>query len=213
MEHVNIWDMCFSLAWEAFIEGSIPIGAVIVDERMNILVTGRNRIYRDAADSLPGKISHAEMNALYKFNQSQIYPPNPRTCTLFSTMEPCSMCLGATIFSNIRTIFYAAEDSYAGGIHENRLPQYIERRLSARNTPPTHYDSIQIVLQTVYLLEKSAQSIVKKNDSLDLWSIRYPRAVELGKQFFKENILRDLANHGASFAYVKSIIISHLERG
>lgn len=122
------------------------------------------------------------------------------------------MCLGATVFSNIRTIVYAAEDSYAGAIHENCLSHYIRSRITAELSPPHNYDNIQIVLQTVYLLEKSSQSLVKKNNSLELWAMRYPDAVKLGKQLFLKNILRDLANQGKSFNEAKAIILSNFER-
>ena len=44
--------------WEAFKNGSIPIGAVITDEIGNIISTGRNRIYE--IDTLNTKIAHAE---------------------------------------------------------------------------------------------------------------------------------------------------------
>lgn len=209
----EIWNQCFDLAWTAFVEGSIPIGCVIVDNQDNVLAKGRNHIYDNSSTALPGKISHAEMNALYFFNQQNYSKQlDPRQCKLFSTMEPCIMCLGATAFSNIRTVFYAAEDLYAGALHEQLLPRYVTDRITSYHCAPKHYDKLQIVMQTVYLLEKAAESLVKPNNSLELWSKRYPDAVELGKTYYLQGTLRNFASNGDAFADVKERIVFDLER-
>ena len=39
------WKAAFELGWESLKCGSIPIGAVIIDETGNIISQGRNRIY------------------------------------------------------------------------------------------------------------------------------------------------------------------------
>lgn len=39
------WQVSFEQGWQAFKKGSIPIGAVIIDETSNIISIGRNKIY------------------------------------------------------------------------------------------------------------------------------------------------------------------------
>lgn len=120
------------------------------------------------------------------------------------------MCTGAAVFSNIRTIKYAAVDLYAGGLHEGNLPEYIKNRLSSYQDAPSGYDEIQIVMQTVYLLEKSNESKVKKNNSLELWSKFYENAVNLGKCYYLNNRLRSLAEQQVPFSKVKALIYNDL---
>ena len=96
--------------WEAFKNGSIPIGAVITDENGNIISTGRNRIYEHGA--LNPKIAHAETECLSKLDLSKY--PDVKKYTLFTCMEPCPMCFGTFVMSNFRKLRIAAKDSYGG---------------------------------------------------------------------------------------------------
>src|SRR5205823_5355576 len=43
------WREAFRLAWEAFGAGTIPIGAVVVDEKGTVVARGRNRVFETAA--------------------------------------------------------------------------------------------------------------------------------------------------------------------
>lgn len=60
------WKIAFMHGWEAFKNGSIPIGAVITDETGNILSAGRNRMYEYG--TLNPKIAHAETECLLKLD-------------------------------------------------------------------------------------------------------------------------------------------------
>ena len=42
--------------WEAYAAGTIPVGAVIVDERGEVVSRGRNRIFDDASGAQLGAI-------------------------------------------------------------------------------------------------------------------------------------------------------------
>ena len=57
---------------------------------------------------------HAELNALLaaKF----LLGRRPEGVVLYATLEPCAMCLGAIIFSGIRTLVYGASDPAGGAI-------------------------------------------------------------------------------------------------
>lgn len=40
----SVWQTCLEQAWEAFVNGSLPIGAVIVGAAGQVLAVGRNRL-------------------------------------------------------------------------------------------------------------------------------------------------------------------------
>ncbi len=108
------WRASFHLAWTAFAAGTIPVGAVIVDEAGRIAAEGRNRIFDDAA--LAGQLSatrlaHAELNALAQLSNFRRWD----TCTLYTTLEPCPLCVTATSVASVGRIVYAGSDPYSGG--------------------------------------------------------------------------------------------------
>lgn len=108
------WRASFHLAWAAFAAGTIPVGAVVVDETGRIAAEGRNRIFDDAA---PGgqlaatRLAHAELNALAQLSNNRRWD----TCTLYTTLEPCPLCVTATSVASVGRIVYAGSDPYSGG--------------------------------------------------------------------------------------------------
>jgi tRNA(adenine34) deaminase len=90
------WRTCLDLAWEAHCAGSLPIGAVVIDEQGNVIAKGRNRLAEadEAAPHLAGtpyltsiRLAHAEVNALLQLGyRSQ----GPRSA-LLTTTEPCPL--------------------------------------------------------------------------------------------------------------------------
>lgn len=90
-------------AQAAFVMGEVPIGAVLVQEG-NILVKAHNLVEtrRDAT-------AHAEMLCLQKASQVLQNWRLLKT-TLYSTLEPCSMCAGAMLLARVERLIYAAPD-------------------------------------------------------------------------------------------------------
>jgi tRNA(adenine34) deaminase len=87
------WREVLILGWEAYEAGSIPVGAVVVDDGGAILARGRNRIFEDPREGrLAGsRLAHAEINALAQLRAPATY----EGATLYSLLEPCHLCLGA----------------------------------------------------------------------------------------------------------------------
>jgi tRNA(adenine34) deaminase len=90
------------LAGEA---GEKPIGAVIV---LNRQVIGRGRAQHLERHS---GIAHAEMNALLQAEQT-IYAHKHDGCVIYTTLEPCVMCLGAIVMSDVDHIVFALADHW-----------------------------------------------------------------------------------------------------
>ena len=95
-------------AQHAFREKEVPIGAVIVDADGVILATSRNQV--EAKNDVT---AHAEISCIRKAAQIK---KNWRLsdCTLYSTLEPCPMCMGAIQASRITKVVYGAPDIRMG---------------------------------------------------------------------------------------------------
>jgi tRNA(Arg) A34 adenosine deaminase TadA len=124
----------FELAWEAFRVGTIPVGAVVADASGEIVARGRNRIFEEEAPSgqLAGTyLAHAELNALVGLPllgaRDGRGPFDEHV--LYTTLEPCALCVGAALMMMVGEVRYASTDHYGGGRelrlenpHTARLP-------------------------------------------------------------------------------------------
>jgi tRNA(adenine34) deaminase len=95
------------LAHEARQTGNLPIGAVITLDG-KIVAEGKNAIW--APVLAPNR--HAEIEAL------EALPPDLRgqagKMTLYTTLEPCLMCLGAILVYHVGRVVFGAYDSRGG---------------------------------------------------------------------------------------------------
>jgi tRNA(adenine34) deaminase len=182
------WQECFSLAIESFKKGSIPIGAVIVNLKGEVVARGRNLIKETTCEKdevCNHNLAHAEINALLKVKEA--LHPEIRSYTLYTTMEPCPACFGAIIMSNIKAFVFASRDAWAGS------SQLKNHYISSKNTkiegPILILEDIQIALQTVYELSHYGSSRVIESFATD--SIK---GVKLGKYLYQQDILTPLFN-------------------
>jgi tRNA(adenine34) deaminase len=107
MDDLQAMQAALDEARQAAEAGEVPIGAVVVSEGA-IVARGQNRVLRDVDPT-----AHAEIVAL-RAAAAAIGNYRLMGCTLFVTLEPCSMCAGAMIHSRIDRLVYAAADPKAG---------------------------------------------------------------------------------------------------
>jgi len=122
-----IWRAAFEEAWAAYRTGTVPVGAVLVDRDGAIVARGRNRIFDSAVlGQIAGsRLAHAEVNALLGLAGSSL---DPRALALFTTAEPCPLCVGAIVMANVREIHYAAREPFAGSIAVLRATAYMRSK-------------------------------------------------------------------------------------
>jgi tRNA(adenine34) deaminase len=84
--------------------GELPIGAVLV-VRGQIVSRGRNG--NRAARS---QLQHAEMAAL--LGGGPMLWEHYRDAVLFTTVEPCPMCLGAAVMADVPHVVFAVDDAH-----------------------------------------------------------------------------------------------------
>tara|TARA_Y100001936_G_scaffold245736_1_gene288279 strand:- start:7035 stop:7496 length:462 start_codon:yes stop_codon:yes gene_type:complete len=95
------------LAKQAGEMGEVPVGAVVV--RDNIIIgRGYNRPITTSDPT-----SHAEIIAL---REAALYLCNYRllNCTMYVTLEPCIMCIGAIFHARIARLIYGTKDPKTG---------------------------------------------------------------------------------------------------
>lgn len=177
------WKVSFEEAWEAYCNGSLPIGAALVDSNHNIISRGRNRINETIApkkEICNNKLSHAEMNVLLKIDKDQKLHED---YTLYTTTEPCVLCFGAIVMSGVRNVIYAAKDPLSGGTQLNHADiALIQEREIRVNQDSEILGYIQRVIRADYVLrnlDEERASRLLKYEAID-----YEPAIELGRKWY-----------------------------
>ncbi|ARV11615.1 tRNA-specific adenosine deaminase [Gilvibacter sp. SZ-19] len=99
-------------AQEAYRQGEIPVGAVVVAGG-TIIARAHN-----LTETLTDVTAHAEMQAITAA-ANYLGGKYLHDCTLYVTLEPCQMCGGALYWSQISRIVYGARDMERGCINLN----------------------------------------------------------------------------------------------
>ena len=106
-EDLRFMDEALALAREAFDDGEVPVGCVIV-RRGEIVGRGRNR--RETGKTALG---HAEIEAISDACRN-LGGWRLWECTLYVTLEPCPMCAGAIVNARIPRVVFGASDAKCG---------------------------------------------------------------------------------------------------
>ena len=94
-------------AAEAADAGEVPVGAVVAIGG-KIIASGQNRSLRDA-----DPCAHAEIGALRAAGAETANYRLP-DATLYVTLEPCAMCLGAAVLARVARVVFGAYDPKSG---------------------------------------------------------------------------------------------------
>ena len=99
-----------------------PFGAVITDKAGNIIATGNNQVLKNNDPTAHAEIM-AIRNACKKLNTYDL-----SNYILYTSCEPCPMCLSAIIWSNIKEIYYACtrEDAANIGFRDDLIYEYLK---------------------------------------------------------------------------------------
>jgi tRNA(Arg) A34 adenosine deaminase TadA len=107
-DHYIFMAMALEEARKAYARAEVPVGAVLVGEEGKVLGRGSN-----APISLCDPTAHAEIQALREAAKAV---KNYRLAgtTLYVTLEPCTMCLGAMVQARILRLVFGASDPKSG---------------------------------------------------------------------------------------------------
>jgi tRNA(adenine34) deaminase len=189
------WRACVEQAWEAYRAGSLPIGAVVADAEGRILSVGRNRIHERSGP--PGavygrKLAHAELNALLSFEGEE----DPRVSVLYTSTEPCPLCVGAARMADVGGLRYASREPWAGSAAMFETVPYL-RRANLGLVGPKNL-RLEAVL-AVLLVERYLRLEPKVLPSfLKLYEEVMPQATRAARNAYSSGLLQTMGADGAS---------------
>jgi len=167
---------------------------VVTDAAGQVLARGRNH----ARDGGPAPVhnhtlAHAEINALLAFDN---HHAEPHTCILYTSCEPCSLCLGALYMSGVRKLRYAARDPFCGSVSLLGTTPYLTRKpIRVFGPERADLETILGALHTEFVLRDSGE---RYRHVVDAWAAVVPQGVALGEQMFRDGLLGRLREVGAS---------------
>jgi tRNA(adenine34) deaminase len=121
---VDFMRRALELAQRAALDGEVPVGALLI-LRDEIIGEGWNR---PIAGQDP--TAHAEILAL-RAGAQQLHNYRLEGTTLYATLEPCAMCMGAAMNARVSRVVFGAWDQKAGAcgsvIDLPRQPKFAHR--------------------------------------------------------------------------------------
>jgi tRNA(adenine34) deaminase len=129
--------------------GNLLIGALIVLDG-EIIAEGQNRLWYPVTS--PGR--HAEIDAL--MNVDPALWERAQEMTLYTTLEPCLMCLSTVILHQIGHVVYGAEDPRGGALCTvGHMPPAFERLYKKLKItgPALPEECDELFRQTVVIIE------------------------------------------------------------
>lgn len=118
-KHIYFMQLAIEQALLAKSIGEIPVGAILVDSDCNIIGKGYNQTITGSDPT-----AHAEIVALRNAAKHQSNYRLPDT-SLYVTLEPCMMCLGAIFHARVKNVIFGASDKKTGvcggllSLHQN----------------------------------------------------------------------------------------------
>jgi guanine deaminase len=126
---IHFMERAIELAAQNVISGlGGPFGCVVVKGRA-IIAEGANAV-RSANDPT----AHAEIVAIRRATQA-LGTYALASCTLFTSCEPCPMCLGAAYWARLDSVYFATTraDAKAAGFDDDYFYEEIVKPISARS--------------------------------------------------------------------------------
>ena len=106
-EHEKYMDLAIIEANKALRNDEVPIGCIIV---ANHQIVGRGH---NLTETLQDVTAHAEMQAITAAAQT-LGGKYLTDCTLYVTVEPCTMCAGAIGWAQVKRVVFGAGDEKRG---------------------------------------------------------------------------------------------------
>ena len=144
----EIMQQCIDLARSTMCAGKGgPFGAAVVKDNRIISIASNSVL----SDNDP--TAHAEINAIRQAC-AHLHTADLTGCELYATGAPCPMCMGAIMWSNIKTVYVGGNvsDAEAIGFRDNAMYKFIENFCSDPSVVEIHYsgESCQHAVQQLY---------------------------------------------------------------
>ncbi|MCP8951028.1 nucleoside deaminase [Bacillus safensis] len=131
MNHEDFLQRAIDLAVEGVNSGTGgPFGAVIVKDGQ-IIAEGSNNVTTSNDPT-----AHAEVTAIRKACQT-LHTYQLDDCILYTSCEPCPMCLGAIYWARPKAVYFAAghQNAADAGFDDSFIYEEINKEYESRNIP------------------------------------------------------------------------------
>lgn len=153
-DDIRFMNMAAELAENNIDNGGGPFGAVIVRDGV-VIATGVNRV---TANNDP--TAHAEVNAI-RNACSKENTFNLSGCVVYTSCEPCPMCLSALYWAGVSRIYYGntQDDADAINFSDRFIYQELDKPKSERIIPCIKMDNSRTI--------KAFEMWTKKDDKIE----------------------------------------------
>ena len=107
-DHKRYMQLAIDQAVIASDENEVPVGAVLVSSTGEVLAAAHNSVIEHSDPT-----AHAEIQVLRKYGR-QISNYRLLNTTLYATIEPCLMCMGAIIHARVARVVFGTGDAKWG---------------------------------------------------------------------------------------------------
>ena len=99
-----------------------PFGAVVV-KNGKVIASGHNHVLKNNDSTC-----HGEIDAIRKAER-KLKTYNLKGCQIYTTSEPCPMCLAAILWANIDKVYYGCnlKDNEHIGFRDNKMDELLKR--------------------------------------------------------------------------------------
>lgn len=201
------WRACVDEAWAAYCDGSRPIGAVIANADGDVVARGRNTTWRKDPDGHRerGRLEHAELLALMSLDYAIV---DPASLTLYTTTEPCPMCIGAIRISGVREVRYARPEAWSGAVALLEASDYM-RRAAIKVVRPDSPE-LERVLIAIHVAFSMEVQPLRAREVLESWRRADSQAVTAGERLAEAGVLVELRRRASSTEEAVLTIKSYL---
>ena len=134
-DDIKYLKQAIDVAWKGIKKGFGPFGAVITADGKIIAVSSNQVVLSN------DPTAHAEILAIRKA-ASVLQSHDLGNCTLYSSCEPCPMCLGAIYWSGIKRVVYSSDrgDAAKAGFNDDHIYGEVSLEPSLRQIAFVHID-------------------------------------------------------------------------
>jgi tRNA(adenine34) deaminase len=130
-------------------DGNFGVGACLVDPEGRVVARGHNHVFHP----YPRSDLHAEMDTMTRFEEQVRSPISLHDYTLFTSLEPCPMCLTRLITAGVGHVYHAAPDIESGMVYKlnDLTPVWVELARRQEFAPARCSPELQELAQQVFL--------------------------------------------------------------
>lgn len=134
--HTDFLQQAIDLATQNIANGGGPFGAIVVKDQ-HIIASSGNRVTPNLDPT-----AHAEIMAI-RLACQQLQDFQLTDCILYTSCEPCPMCLGAIYWARLKQVYYACNrfDAAAAGFDDSFIYDEIPKSPVQRNIPMIYLQS------------------------------------------------------------------------